>query len=289
MNYFKKLLFILLSLSVFCSCSVESSDEKKSASYIGTKAPEIAKEVGDIVFNDGSSMAYYDFLALDDSAKESKKAFAIALIFYKGTGLNSDDSEGNVDTVTSRTLGVGLKHDKTGLRWAYALCEDYAQGYEKNISTITCVFNSTDFEFAFTGDKNGSDNLEQVEAFEGVNDTNKPEYYPAFYFGKNYATSTATNISSDSEYTAGWYLPSAAESYQISMCDTINGFDIDAASEDLGGDKFGDSTYWTSSQFNEEYYMKPDILAWEFKIETGFTDVTFKSDYNCFCAIREFN
>ena len=60
--------------------------------YIGSKKPSVAKAVGDIVFNDGSATPYTSGMTITDEQKTA----AIALIFYKGTGLNS----GN-DTTTS--------------------------------------------------------------------------------------------------------------------------------------------------------------------------------------------
>ena len=212
--------------------------------YIGSKAPSEAKEVGDIVFNDGSATPYTSDLTLS----EEQKAAAIAIIFYKGTDLNSD-----YDTTTSRTLGVGLKHNKTGLAW----CTDSASAYEVNITTIQCPPSGNTGELTFTEDRNGSDNLEQIARFlaatagftpaEGVpDDTATEANYPAFYFAKNYST-TATNLGDS--YKDGWYLPSIAELFQI----YANGkgankaFDIDAASALCGGDSFG-NVYWSSSQ-----------------------------------------
>ncbi|MCR5063832.1 MAG: hypothetical protein K6A89_11175, partial [Treponema sp.] len=149
--------------------------------WIGSKAPDAAKEVGDIVFNDGSAMAYTDFAAITDtSVKNEKKAAAIALIFYKGNELNSGS-----DT-TVRTLGVGLKHDRDGLAW----CTNGAAANSTNITTIQCPAGGSAGALTFTGDKDGSNNLEQIEDFEGVNDTTTAANYPAFYFGKNYATNT---------------------------------------------------------------------------------------------------
>lgn len=230
-------------------------NENSTVTYIGTKAPAEAKAVGDIVFNDGSAMAYTDWVALENGDdKTTKKNAAIALIFYKGTGLNSDVN--NVaDTTTSRTLGVGLKHNKNGL----ALCTSSANARNKNITTIQCSASGDAGSLTFTGDKNGSNNLEQIAAFlsaegsETTDDTTgegASDRYPAFYFGKNYATSMVTNIAANSEFATGWYLPSIAELFQIYACraDTTNGFDIDAASEALGGDKFEDLMCRSSSQ-----------------------------------------
>ena len=237
-------------------------------------------EVGDIVFNDGSAMPYTDFAALDTATKNAKKTSAIALIFYKGTGLNSGD-----DTTTSRTLGVGLKHNQTGLAW----CLSSANACYKDITTIQCLAGSR----SFTGDKNGSDNLEQIEAFEGVDDTATAEKYPAFYFGKNYkeqkiGSETASRIAADSEFVTGWYLPSIAELFQIYACreDTSNGFDIDAASEALDGDKFGTSLYWSSSQ-NDSSVTSASAYLLSFD-DGDWTNDSKYSEYYV-CCIRAFN
>ena len=246
--------------------------------YIGTKAPTVAKEVGDIVFNDGSAMPYTAFTALTDAEKDTKKTSAIALIFYKGTGLNSDDA---ADNTTSRTLGVGLKHNKSGLAW----CTNSANARNKYITTIQCPASGNAGALTFTGDKNGSDNLEQIEAFDGVDDTSTVTNYPAFYFAKNYSTH-ATNLGEN--YASGWYLPSIAELFQI----YANGkgankaFDLDAASYALGGNKTGDDYYWSSSQYDS--YPNG---AYQLGFSDGYKNDNVKTgDYGSYvCAIRAFN
>ena len=217
--------------------------------YLGTKAPGVAKEVGDIVFSDGSATPYMDGMTLTDE----QKAAAIALIFYKGTELNSGD-----DTTTSRTLGVGLKHAgdlsfNSGLGW-YTTS---AAAYSKIIPTIHCKPSGSvpNYEFvdATARDRNGSDNLEQIavflEAADGVeDDTATAENYPAFYYAKNYKDVEGSNVSG-TDYEAGWYLPSIAELSKL----YVNGkgeskkFDIDTASKALGGNKFI-QWYWSASQ-----------------------------------------
>ena len=289
----KKIVILLLaSVFIFASCSNgnNSSDgtgQNGSGAYIGTKAPTVAKEVGDIVFNDGSAMAYTAFEALDDDAKTAKKAAAIALIFYKGTGLNSDAADGTPDTTTSRTLGVGLKHDKKYPAW----CLQSANAYGKNITTIQCPATGSAGALTFTGDKDGSNNLEQIKTFlsaEGsgtTDDTETAANYPAFYFAKNYST-TATNLGT--AYASGWYLPSIAELFQIYACraDSTNGFDIDAASYALGGNKFEDSLYpyyWSSSQHE---HISGEAYGLDFADGVWYS---YKSKGSCVCAIREFN
>ena len=154
--------------------------------YIGTKAPSEAKSVGDIVFTDGSATPYSEDLTLTDDEKNA----AIAVIFYVGTDCSNDS--------TSRTLGVGLAQNQSGLAW----CLGSAKAYNVNITTIQ------------ESDKDGSDNLEQIEAFDGVDDTATEANYPAFYFAKNYASQTGSNVSG-TDYEDGWYLPAKAELQKI--------------------------------------------------------------------------
>lgn len=260
----------------------------KVINIIGTKAPGVGKDVGDIVFTDGSAMPYADFNALDDDAKNEKKTFAIALIFYKGTGLNS----GN-DTTTSRTLGVGLKH----LQYPFdtCWCDNRAAAYNINITTVQCKSSGSDGALTFTdetaNDRNGSDNFEQIAAFltsaDGVTDdtvTNKNSY-GAFQRAKNYKNK-ATNITGTA-YEDGWYIPSLAELFQI----YANGkgankvFDIDSASIALDGHQFYRALYWSSSQSVSEANMACTISFMEGKVMEKD-----KKDYAPqLCYIREFN
>lgn len=271
---------VMLVAAAITVLGTACSNSASTPTYLGTKAPSEPKEVGDIVFNDGSAMAYTDFAALSDEEKNAKKASAIALIFYKGTGLNSGD-----DTTTSRTLGVGLKHSDK-IRW----CWNFEKALNKNITTIQCPASESAGGLTFTGDRNGSDNFEQIGAFlkaseEGVDDTSEVgKYrYPVFYFTKNYS-STATNLGTS--YASGWYLPSSAELFQIYACraDTTNGFNIDAASETLGGDKFDSKKYWSSSQSDVV-----DRGVYLLYFETGsFGNNWGKNNEFYACCIREF-
>ena len=260
----------------------------KDIVYIGSKKPSEAKEVGDIVFTDGSAMAYSDFAALDDEAKNAKKTSAIALIFYKGTELNSGD-----DTTTSRTLGVGLKHagDKSfnsGPVW----CTTSAAAYRKIIPTIRCEPSGSgpNYEFvdATASDRNGSDNLKQIavflEAADGVeDDTATAENYPAFYYAKNYKDVEGSNVSG-TDYEAGWYLPSIAELSKL----YVNGkgeskkFDIDTASKALGGNKFI-QWYWSSSQKRGDNY----VHVLNFSTGGGYGSGEMTNQYHV-CCIRAF-
>ena len=267
MKHLKVFAFVMVLTSAFvvtgCSNGNDiSKDGHSFISYMGTKEPSVPKEVGDIVFNDGSATPYTPQLTLSNE----QKAAAIAIIFYKGTGLNNGD-----DTTTSRTLGVGLKHDKTGREW----CLNSANAYSKDITTIR------------DDDKNGSDNLSQIATFLSApgsgttDDTGTTSNYPAFDFAITYS-STATNLGTT--YANGWYLPSIAELYEIYNC-RANNVNIDDASSLCEGDTFSTSYYWSSSQ-----YASVDNYAYVLGFGNGGW-YGYDKDNDCFyvCAIRAFN
>lgn len=242
-------------------------------------------EVGDIVFSDGSATPYSVFENYYSLAeKNEKKANAIAIIFYRGTELNSES-----DTTTSRTLGVGLKHSRGA--WCRMKSEnDKANAYSLNITTIQC--NKT------ASDRDGSNNLEQISAFlisaEGVeDDTSTAENYPAFYFAKNYKNVEGSNVSGTS-YENGWYLPSVEELSKLyeNGIGSRKIFGIDRVNYIVGGDEFQipnykwkDTYYWSSSQTS---YADESADIFNFK-DYGASG-SIEKDFNAYvCCIRQFN
>ena len=219
--------------------------------YIGTKAPSEAKAVGDIVFNDGSATPYSEDLTLTDDEKNA----AIAVIFYAGSAS---------DTLGAKTLGIGLAQKRGGLAW----CLDSANAYNVNITTIQ------------ESDKDGSDNLSQIGEFlDNNDDTDTADKYPAFYFAKNYASQTGSNVSG-TDYADGWYLPSIAELQKIyDILSTVNN-----ALPACGGTTFDtDGVYWSSSQCASD-----DSEAYRFydgEWQTGSKSMTNR----LVCAVRAFN
>ena len=260
--------------------NAEVTTEAYPRMYIGSKTPSEEKAVGDIVFKDGSATPYVSGMSLSDA----EKAAAIALIFYKGADCND---EGNT---TPRTLGVGLKHNKDGIRWCRSESDvNSANAFNINITTIQCSVSGDAGALTITGDKNGSDNLEQIAAFLTANgssdDTGTDENYPAFYFAKNYKNMEGSRVNGTA-FADNWYLPSIAELYQIHLCikDTMNGFNIDEASDALGGDKFTTSAYRSSSQCVES-----DTYVCHLYISTGMYRASIKAgSAGYICAIREF-
>ena len=263
----KKNLFSMLVISVlalaFVGCANPAGGNNAGGStggseILGTKAPGVAKAVGDIVFNDGSATPYTAELTLSDE----QKAAAIAVIFKVDGG---------------KTLGVGLKHNRTGLAW----CTSGANAYNKNIETIQCPATGSAGNLTFTDDTDGSDNLEQIASFlttAGLeNDTTDASKYPAFYFAKNYKT-TATNLGA--AYGNGWYLPTVAELFDIWKVKTT----VDAASSLCGGSQFDASYYWSSSQ-----YASNDKGAYKVSFSYGTCSDHPKVYCIYVCAIRAFN
>ncbi len=264
--------------------------EGKLKDKYGDKDSSEDYAVGDIVFNDGSALPYTSGLTLTNS----QKAAAIALIFYKGTDLNSGDN-----TAINRTLGVGLKHNKSLVSW----CRSSAKAYSTNITTIQCPPSGPDRQYTFEGDKNGSDNLEQIADFLGENnDTGVGEnstktkeeaaaLYPAFYFAKNYKDVSGSNVSGTA-YEEGWYLPSIAELFQVYVKGRGSSkvFAIDEASQALGGDTFGSSYYWSSSQSNEGDYGAYNLFldSGRYTGDGCYKSINKYSGSMAVCCIREF-
>lgn len=294
MKKFTKLisLFCLAAAFVLASCSSPSSGGTGNGTgggtggttYIGSKAPTEPKEVGDIVFNDGSATPYADFLGVDGTVKTEddtitaeQKAAAIAVIFYVGTGLNSDVN-GTPDNTTSRTLGVGLKHNDYGLLW----CKDEnVKAVTINITTIQCIPTGSGETLTFSGDKDGSDNYEQIAAFSGIDDTDDLNNYTAFKFGKEYGTT----YSLSAPYNEGWYLPSIAELYEIKKVVTR----IDDATYLCNGNLFRLGSQcgycWSSSQCDDSKVFS----VFAFNVLDGRVDENCKYNFIISaCAIREF-
>ena len=236
----KKNLFSMLVISVlalaFVGCANPAGGNNAGGST-GGSSYSAKYAVGDIILKDGSKVNYETAKNYTGSDLDGLKSKAIAVIF-------------RADTASKKALGVGLKHNRSGLAW----CTKDAKAYNKNIETIQCPATGIAGNLTFTGDTDGSDNLEQIASFlttAGLeNDTTDASKYPAFYFAKNYKT-TATNLGA--AYENGWYLPTVAELFDIWKVKAT----VDAASSLCGGSQFGTSLYWSSSQ-----YASYDIFAY---------------------------
>lgn len=254
---------------------------------IGTKTKGVNLAVGDIVFNDGSSIPYSEGLTLS----EEEKSAAIAVIFRVGDG-----SDGN------KTLGVGIQHEPT------ACFERSSKGYSIIFNSTVCKPDdgTTHGSFTFINSENtdGSQNLKKmIDAgandtgiifnpdgtvnFESSNQTTLTTNYPAFefayYYGKN-----GHNIISESEYETGWYLPSVSELNDIYLANNSTNI-IQKALIAAGGIDFNNKNYLTSTQECDSGYTN---CVTGFFIDEGRKNYIGKdTDDNkrYACAVRAFD
>ncbi len=203
-------------------------------------------EVGDIVFTDGSATPYSANLTLTDT----QKAGAIAIIFYKGSGLN------NPGASKTRTLGMGICQSTGPINW----CTDEANA--KNLKIFTTEVNVRYYSTDPSSKNDGSNNFARIGEFlvnpdkrydPQEDDTGNPDLYPVFYFAKNYKTYEGSHVAGSS-FENGWYIPSIAELLELWKSFTT----VKAANTLCGGTEFrirddGDNIlwYWSSSYTND--------------------------------------
>jgi hypothetical protein len=160
-------------------------------------------EVGDIVFSDGSATPYTANLTLTDE----QKAGAIAVIFYKGSGLN------NQGISKTRTLGMGIYQSTGTIDW----CADKANAKNMKIkNTFVSISNFSDP----ANINDGSNNFSLIGQYivnpdpyldsPKEDDTGNPDLYPAFYFAINYKTYEDSHVEGSS-FENSWYIPSISE------------------------------------------------------------------------------
>lgn len=238
---------------------------KLVSSYIGSKVPGSVLEVGDVVFTDGSASPY-------TSVTSAQQASAVAVIFYRGTACSNDGK--------TRTLGVGLVQ-ASGKKW----CTVSANYRNVLLDLIVCqpdqeaAGSSTTFENAL--DRDGSDNYDQVNNLS-TTDFYTPEKYPAVHFGREYTNNVSNIGTSAYNYYGSWYLPSAAELFQIYKNMTT----VNAAISACGGTTFS-GEYLTSSQHASNASM---IVYLNFsKTDRIFYGVDKTVATKETCAIHEFD
>ena len=242
---------------------------------IGTKLEPDA--VLDIVFTDGSAIAYQSGLSLSDE----QKAAAVAVIFYTGTECSNDSRQ--------RILGLGLKNSDSDSTPTYAWAKNDSTGYSTkftNIAISKSTQEPTDGTVYYqyisnylTGDFEGSDNWSYIclQDPTGTADAEvAAENYPAFNYVNNYAVKAGlTGI-----YATGWYMPSLVESNHIykkmTQLNTILGLLNNA-------DILPYEYYWSSSQI-----ASSDSSAWSFGFDSGDVHQDNKSNNLRVCVIREF-
>lgn len=217
-------------IAAYNSSNYGLNKEGEPKTIIGTKAK--AKAVGDIVFNDGSAVSK------DETLTDAQKSKSIAVIYYKGTGLNNGD-----DITTVRTLGVGVVYDTSkGYKW----CKSEASAYYQEIPNILWAtdYYRNDTHYSNV-DYNGSDNFQEIAKL--CSDTNTAGNYPAFEYAQNYKNALGTRLSGSSLFETGWFVPTVGElwEYMIVYQNTVR-----SLISKCGGNNptVSDKTYfWTSN------------------------------------------
>ena len=238
---------------------------EKTASYTitvtpcyGTKAPEEAKVLGDIVFADGSATPYKEGLTLSSDLKGK----AVAVIFYVGKECSDDDA-------TIRTLGMGMDYNAYEGVW----CRSGAEAVAKWIE-------------ALEGKKDGSRSFEKLAAT--VNDTNDQDNYPPFKYANNYSSRV-----SGTKYEKGWYLPSITELTQLRKnLDLVNAALKVCGGRELAtkiywndGNESRNCGYWSSSATGNNY-----VYYYDFSDDRSWTQKKFSYENNKYsCAIHAFD
>ena len=279
------------------------ADGKLEQDFIGDKPAPTA--VGDIVFKDGSAIAYAEGLTLSEKQKNA----AIAVIFYAGgdtqlgskiLGIGKDNSYSLFD---SSTNNISQSHFK----WCGGTLSS------TKISDIQITISATDSNydvFVSTasatvptgGNYTGKDDWEKIVALDSTNTTteNVATYYPAF----NYVLKYAENQNLIGTYASGWYMPSIVEYFSIhNNKTTINNAlqaiegTLLADADKIGNDESVKCRYWTSSQAyrtdtnvsgsRDSYYS---TSAWNVTAGTGqiFDCGKTNTTTGMVCVIRDF-
>lgn len=225
-------------------------------------------EVGDIVFNDGTAVAYHNNLSLS----ATQKAKAIAVIYNTAYYDSS---------LTPRTLGVSLKQ-QSNLAW----CSGTAKAASTNINTIVCRepnysvggYQSTDYVVGSNALSAISTYLTEHDPY--INDTaavTLADNYPAFNFAENFSEFTGNNVAG-TDFASGWYLPTPKELTLI--CD--NSATVINAFGKCGAAFFENASYWTCAQYTEA--SQADLI----NFPSGDFSAETKSSLHNVLAIREF-
>lgn len=220
---------------------------KETVTDEGTKLP---KEVGDFILKDGTVL----------SKDETPEKGSVAAVIVRAA------------TNDKPALGVGIKHDYSGLEW----CKPYTDttrttrvaGYDKNISALQGNKDK--------GYMDGSDGWEILKA--ACDDAEQhPEYYPAWNFCLTYAAKNGLT----GELAEGWYLPTVAELYTI----YLNKETVDASLSKSGNRVFGTGQYSSCCQYS---VTATDATALDFSNGT-YQSVKKILGSNIVCSVRAFN
>jgi hypothetical protein len=185
--------------------------------------------VGDIVFNDGTAVAYTEGMTLSDSLK----ADAVGVVY----ALDAED----------KPMGLlGLKNSTDKFVWA----PEGTTGYTTSFTGIICVteYGVSTSEATFDGVTDGSGNWAYICSQDPTGTADAATNYPAF----NHVNSYASAAGLTGTYATGWYMPSIAE-----LCAIFNNVNVlNTALAAAGGTRIENlNTYCSSSQSEGTSFM----------------------------------
>jgi len=219
-----------------------SSGYLKSSGFLGNILPGAPKNVGAVVFSDGSAKSYSSGMTLS----AAQKAAAVAVIFYAGTACNNEG-----DTSTTRYLGVGLKKSEEKREFV-----PYSSSLLRTsmITSLICYATGSNGSYDFSGAKNGINSYNSVSSSLGSGAADC-----AFGFPQNYKDITGSNVSG-TLFEEGWYLPSVRELYALASAYKDSAYNTTSAlresvellldTENPWSSTGSESWYWSSSQAN---------------------------------------
>lgn len=216
-----------------------SSGYLKSSGFLGNILPGAPKNVGAVVFSDGSAKSYSSGMTLS----AAQKAAAVAVIFYAGTDCN------NSGDTSTRYLGVGLKKSEEKREFV-----PYSSSLLRTsvITSLICNATGSVGSYYFSGAMNGINSYNSVSSSLGSGAADC-----AFGFPQNYKDITGSNVSG-TLFEEGWYLPSVRELYALASAYKDSAYNTTSAlresvelvlgTENPWSSTGADSWYWSSSQ-----------------------------------------
>lgn len=249
---------IVLMSTVLCGAGctnvADSGSNGGSGGSSNGVAPELkaTPQVGSIIMKDGSLKTVSDIT-------EADKANAIAVV-YKVWG--------------GRAWAVGKVHEKNSLERAKS-----GIGHLNKISAlVTTVTRRGGINFyGYTDGSKGQEELKKV-----ATDYGDGKNYPAWAWVEKYGTTNCSRT----PFESGWYFPSVAELFDIWSANSTSSSAVETALDKSGGDKFGESEYWSSSQHDNG-----DVNALVLFFKDGDDNLHSKAMSNSgihVCAVRAF-
>ena len=214
--------FVVTKENGISQWGINSSDGKMYVLQYGDKvSPD---SIGDIVFSDGSAVAYDEELTFSTGQKSA----AIAVIF------STDD----------KILGVGIKNDSTAMEWAKSDTTGSSKSFSNLYSTTSPSSSresSAILTATITGDTDGSDNWDEI-CKEDTSASSNMGDYPVWQWVNNYGK----NYSISESYADNWYLPTLKECvYLYNSLTTVT-----SALEKIDGDAIP-AIVWTGNTSRE--------------------------------------